>query len=105
MELRGDIVKSLRLAKPWTQQQLSEVCDVNLRTIQRVENQGSASLETIMALCVAFEVKREVLFAVPKPDEQTLQTVANPRLHFLIFAGGVMAGALATLLFSLMLSA
>jgi transcriptional regulator with XRE-family HTH domain len=104
MELRGDIVKSLRLSKQWTQQQLSEVCDVNLRTIQRVENQGSASLETIMALCVAFEVKREVLFAVPKPEENTLQTVPNPRRYFVIFLGGVVVGALATVVLSVILN-
>lgn len=69
MELRGDIVKELRLAKSWTQQHLADVCGVNLRTIQRIENKGSASLETIMALCVALEVQREKLFSVPSIEE------------------------------------
>jgi transcriptional regulator with XRE-family HTH domain len=68
MEIRGDIVKQIRTSKGWTQAHLAEICDVNLRTIQRVENQGSASLETIMALCVAFEVKRQALFKVPEPE-------------------------------------
>ena len=62
MELRGDIVKEMRLANSWTQQHLADICSVNLRTIQRVENKGTASLETVMALCVAFDTKRETFF-------------------------------------------
>jgi transcriptional regulator with XRE-family HTH domain len=92
MELRGDKVKTLRMARNWTQQQLAEICDVNLRTVQRVENQGNASLETIMALCVAFEVKREVLFEVPKPEQDDLEQVNYARLPISTFVIGFMCG-------------
>lgn len=94
MEVRGDIVKNQRLGRNWTQRQLAEICDLNLRTIQRVEKQGNASLETIMALCVAFEVKREVLFEVPKPESQSLEPVKWHRLSALFFVVGVGCGAL-----------
>jgi len=94
MEVRGDIVKNKRLDRSWTQQQLAEICDLNLRTIQRVEKQGNASLETIMTLCVAFEVKREVLFEVPKPESQALEPVKWHRLLVLFFGVGVGCGAL-----------
>jgi transcriptional regulator with XRE-family HTH domain len=103
MELRGDKVKLMRLSKNWTQQQLAEVCDVNLRTIQRVENQGNASLETIMALCVAFDVRREALFEVPKPEEIEAQTFSFSKSHFIFFGLGIftgVAGAMVAVLFT-----
>jgi transcriptional regulator with XRE-family HTH domain len=97
MEMRGDIVKQLRSEKAWTQAQLAEICDVNLRTIQRVENQGSASVETIMALCVAFEIKRQVLFKVP--DISEVEPVKRPpiKLYVFIFIGGLALGVAGTL--------
>lgn len=97
MELRGDKVKLMRLSKSWTQQQLAEVCDVNLRTIQRVENQGNASLETIMALCVAFDVRREALFEVPKPEELEPQEVSLGKTHIIFFGVGILTGVVGAL--------
>lgn len=95
MELRGDIVKQKRLAKNWTQQQLADICDINLRTIQRVEKSGNASLETIMSLCVAFDVKREVFFEVPKPTNlEDNFRLAKQKSHWLIaiFVAGLASG-------------
>ncbi|MFQ3191452.1 MAG: transcriptional regulator with XRE-family HTH domain [Paraglaciecola sp.] len=92
MEIRGDIVKQIRTSKSWTQAHLAEICDVNLRTIQRVENQGSASLETIMALCVAFEVKRQALFKVPEPSEIEPVVERISKIHIIIFASGILLG-------------
>ena len=98
MEIRGDIVKQMRTNNSWTQAHLAEICDVNLRTIQRVENQGCASLETIMALCVAFEVKRQALFKVPEPFE--IETVVERinKIHIIIFASGILLGMSGVLL-------
>jgi len=92
MEIRGDIVKQMRTAKGWTQAHLAEICDVNLRTIQRVENQGNASVETIMALCVAFEVKRQVLFKVPEPSEIEPAVQRISKIHIMIFTSGILLG-------------
>ncbi len=92
MEIRGDIVKKMRMAKGWTQAHLAEICDVNLRTIQRVENQGNASVETIMALCVAFEVKRQALFKVPEPSEIQPAVQRISKVHIVIFVSGVLLG-------------
>jgi transcriptional regulator with XRE-family HTH domain len=98
MEIRGDIVKQMRNDKGWTQAHLAEVCDVNLRTIQRVENQGSASVETIMALCVAFDVKRQALFKVP--EEAELKNIETPSKEaiILVFLGGIFIGISSTLI-------
>ncbi|MGB3725253.1 MAG: helix-turn-helix transcriptional regulator [Glaciecola sp.] len=97
MDIRGDIVKQMRTERAWTQAHLAEVCDVNLRTIQRVENQGSASVETIMALCVAFDVKRQVLFKVPEAAEVHNAAHPSKRTYALIFTGGILVGALSTI--------
>ena len=92
MELRGDKVKDMRLANNWTQQHLAEVCNVSLRTIQRVENKGTASLETVMALCVAFDTKRETLFEVPKPEPDKMEKVQKSPLLIIIYIGGLLSG-------------
>ena len=92
MEIRGDIVKQMRTDKGWTQAHLAEICDINLRTIQRIENQGNASIETIMALCVAFEVKRQALFKVPKPSEIEPVVQRISKIHIIIFASGILLG-------------
>lgn len=38
---------------------MSDACEVNLRTIQRVENTDSASPETVMALSIALDIGKE----------------------------------------------
>lgn len=49
-------LKRLRLAKNWTQQHLADVCDLSMRTIQRVEKDGVASNETVAAYAAIFEL-------------------------------------------------
>jgi transcriptional regulator with XRE-family HTH domain len=49
-------LKQLRLAKNWTQQHLADVCDLSMRTIQRVEKDGVASNETVAAYAAIFEL-------------------------------------------------
>ncbi|MBT1449290.1 helix-turn-helix domain-containing protein [Glaciecola sp. XM2] len=101
MELRGDIVKDMRLANNWTQQHLADVCGVNMRTIQRVENKGTASLETLMALCVAFDTKRETFFEVPSLEQTSQIPVLGKKSLVLVvtFISGVALGGAAVLLF------
>ncbi len=50
------IVRKLRLRKGWSQDQLAELTDVSVRTIQRIERGHNASLETAKALAAVFEV-------------------------------------------------
>jgi transcriptional regulator with XRE-family HTH domain len=102
MEIRGDIVRQLRTERSWTQAHLAEVCEVNLRTIQRVENQGSASVETIMALCAAFDIKRDVLFKVPEPNEIEPDKFTLGRLHYLLFVAGLLIGLSVSVLLLMM---
>ena len=50
------IVRKLRLQRGWSQDQLAELADVSVRTIQRVERGHTPSLETANALAAVFEV-------------------------------------------------
>ena len=50
------IVRKLRLRNGWSQDQLAELADVSVRTIQRIERGHAPSLETAKALAAVFEV-------------------------------------------------
>ncbi len=50
------IVRKLRLRNGWSQDQLAELTDVSVRTIQRIERGHKPSLETAKALAAVFEV-------------------------------------------------
>ena len=56
MRVNSELVKKLRTEKNWSQEQLGEACGLNLRTIQRLENTGKASFESISALAAVFQV-------------------------------------------------
>jgi len=51
-----DLVKKLRNDRTWSQEQLSSISGLSLRTIQRIENEGRCSKESKKALAVAFEI-------------------------------------------------
>ena len=49
------IIRSLRTDRGWSQEQLAEISGVSTRTIQRIENGGNASLESLKCLAAVFE--------------------------------------------------
>jgi transcriptional regulator with XRE-family HTH domain len=53
---RAKFVRKAREERAWPQRQLAEAAKLNLRTIQRLEKDGSASFETLMAVAGAFDV-------------------------------------------------
>jgi len=52
----GMLVQKLRLQRGWSQEQLAELCALNVRTIQRVERGQTASAESLRSLASVFEV-------------------------------------------------
>jgi len=50
-----NIIRHLRLQKGWSQEDLAAASGVSVRTIQRLENGGRASLETLKCLAAVFE--------------------------------------------------
>ena len=62
MKINAKKVTEERKIRAWSQQHLADASAVSLRTIQRVENNGSGSLETVKALASCFELDVAKLF-------------------------------------------
>ena len=54
--INTDLVKKLRSEHAWSQEQLSSISGLSLRTVQRIENEGRCSQESKMALAAVFEI-------------------------------------------------
>lgn len=63
MLMDAEKVRTLRLDNGWTQEQFAEMCDVSVRTIQRIEKTGIAALDTANALAAVLEVERTTILA------------------------------------------
>jgi transcriptional regulator with XRE-family HTH domain len=89
-------VKLLRLEKNWTQQHLADVCDLSMRTIQRVEKDGVASNETVSAYAAIFELRSSDIILTPDEFEhRSSESGGVPRSGtFLgvLFLGGITVG-------------
>lgn len=75
IKINVDLLKKLRREKAWSQEQLAEISGVSLRTIQRIEKSGRASLESKKAIAAAFEIRAveldESLNSLAITDEET----------------------------------
>lgn len=56
MKVNVDLVLQMRKAKAWSQDELATASGLNLRTIQRIEKEATASLQSMKALASAFNV-------------------------------------------------
>lgn len=77
---RAKFVKREREERAWPQRQLAEAAKVNLRTIQRLERDGSASFETLMAVAGAFDIDVKLLNPTSKNQEKAKD---QKRVHLL----------------------
>ena len=95
MKIDSALVRKLREERAWSQEHLAGVSGVSLRTIQRVEAEGTASLETRMALAAAFNVSPALL--APPPDEMPSSgpTLRDRRSHRKIILGNCILWATA----------
>ena len=57
VKINNNLLKELRLAKSWSQEMLADKAGLSLRTIQRVETAGLASLQTRLALARTLDVE------------------------------------------------
>ncbi|KXF82308.1 2TM domain-containing protein [Enterovibrio coralii] len=62
------IIRKLRLQRGWSQEQLSEMSGLSVRTIQRLERGDKAGLESLKSLAAVFEVQVSDLQKQPEPD-------------------------------------
>lgn len=59
----------LRKAKAWSQQYLSDVAGLSLRTVQRIENHGAGSNDSLKAIAMAFDLTPADLMQPRAPKE------------------------------------
>jgi DNA-binding XRE family transcriptional regulator len=91
VKVNGELLKQLRIKHSYSQEKLAEIIGVNLRTIQRVESTGVASLSTRGALANALSVQPEDLDLpeAPTADSKGERLVGLPRWPVLL-AGTVL---------------
>lgn len=61
MKVKSALIRKYRAEKFYSQEQLAQVSGLGLRTIQRLESQGQASVETVKSLAAVFNVPSEGL--------------------------------------------
>ena len=65
------VIRELRAGKGWTQEKLAEVASIHTRTIQRIENSGDVSTQSLNALARALDVEPATLIDI-KTKRQTI---------------------------------
>ena len=92
MNVRGEFIKTLRVQRGWTQQQMAEIANLSLRTVQRIENQNVASNESISALAAVLERPREEILTLALEPQQLAQV--EKRLAWVLPAATTVGAAL-----------
>ena len=54
--LVGQTIKNLRVSKNWTQEMLADAAFYSVRTIRRIENEGTGSIDVVNTFADIFEV-------------------------------------------------
>ncbi|MGR5061354.1 2TM domain-containing protein [Photobacterium sp. DNB22_13_2] len=65
------IVRKLRLQRGWSQEHLSQLSGLSVRTIQRIERGQKAGLESLKSLAAVFEISVTDLQGEPEMNEKT----------------------------------
>jgi len=69
-------IKNLRVERGWSQEDLGDISGLSSRTIQRMESEGKASPESLMAIASVFSVSTSDLTA------EYHQKIGNGKLNF-----------------------
>lgn len=93
MKLNSEKILRLRTLKCWSQDELSSVSGLSIRTVQRVEKTGIASMETAKSLASVFDVT---------PDQlQITQKLENITFNFICKHSWLVAFAVSSTFFGL----
>jgi len=74
MKINTNVMKKKRELRAWSQQHLAEVSELSLRTIQRIENTGNASPESIKAIAACLELTPHELYQNTETKNNTKPT-------------------------------
>jgi len=82
MKINATLVIRLRNDKSWSQDELAIATGLNLRTIQRIENEASASLQSKKALASVFNIdiqdlNYEEIIKMKKYEYKTVEIQSN----------------------------
>lgn len=77
MDIDKEKIISLRKERGWSQSRLATICGLGERTIQRIEKEGSCSLESAMALASVFELTPKDLQTQPIISSELRHTKAQ----------------------------
>ncbi len=69
------LIRKMRLDKGWSQEHLSEISGLSVRTIQRIERGQKPSLESLKALASVFEVDVTELSKKLCPPDKTTEEI------------------------------
>lgn len=89
-------LRAIRRTNGWTQEDLAQMMDVNVRSVQRGEATGRMSSDAISALCAVIGKDRSEML-VPEPEEAPpMSRVPRQSIRLaiiaLVFAIGIMTG-------------
>lgn len=87
-----DLVRSARHLRGWSQSHLAAVMEVSPRTVQRIEKEGRASLETMQTLCAVLELDAETL-CTTKTTAPT-RSRDNGAVIIMVFSLGIIVGVM-----------
>ena len=93
VKLNKDKIRKLRNIKCWSQDELATASGLSVRTIQRVEKNGSASIETTKALAAVFDITPHEL--------QTNTKIENVTFSFICKYAWLVAFAFSSVFFGL----
>jgi transcriptional regulator with XRE-family HTH domain len=65
------LIQKLRLQRGWSQQQLADLSGLSVRTVQRLEQGQSASVESLKSLAAVFEIDFSELQRTDMPTNDT----------------------------------
>ena len=78
MKVDSKLIKSEREKRAWSQEHLATVAGLGVRTVHRIENTGSSSLDSLKALASVFEIDvAELLIA----EDAVKNIVGRPTLY------------------------
>lgn len=97
MMINAELIREHRTKRGWTQQQMAEVADLSLRTVQRIENQGVASNESVSSLSAVLELPREDLL-VKTPPHSPQRRASERKLVWLTAAAAATGAGIGTVL-------
>lgn len=83
MKVDTKLIKALREERGWSQEHLASVAGLSARTVQRLEADGNASLESKMAIAAAFGVEparlTPALESMPTTGSSAEAVLAQPQ--------------------------